>query len=89
MWRVEWIQSAVDDLTNLWLVADSALRESITIATHTIDDELQVDPFRQSEAREGDERVLFVYPLGVNIEVDQDKHLVWVLGVWRFRRRGE
>jgi len=65
MFRVEWLQDALDELTRLWMQADSALRQAITAATHAIDQELQVDPYRQSESREDDERVLFVYPLAV------------------------
>ena len=29
------------------------------------------------------------YPLGVQVEIDLQKRIVWVLNVWRFRRRGE
>jgi hypothetical protein len=89
MFRVEWLQGALDDLMNIWMPADSALRQAITAATHTIDQELQADPFRQSEDRGDNERVLFVYPLGLTIEVDVANRIVWVLEVWRFRRRGE
>jgi hypothetical protein len=89
MYRVEWIQAALDDLTSLWVQADSALRQAITGATHALDQQLQSDPFLHSESRGGDERVAFVYPLGAQIEVDWQRKIVWVLAVWRFRRRGE
>jgi hypothetical protein len=89
MFRVEWLQEALDELANLWMQADSALRQAITAATHALDQELQVDPYRNSEAREDEERVLFAYPLGVQIEVDLQQRIVWILHVWRFRRRGE
>jgi hypothetical protein len=69
--------------------ADADLRQAITTATHTLDQELRADPFRQSESRGDDERVLFAYPLAVQIEVDLGQRIVWVLHVWRFRRRGE
>jgi hypothetical protein len=87
--RVEWIQAALDELTTIWMQADSSLRQAITASTHTIDTELQADPFRQSESRDDEERVLFVYPLAVQIEVDLQQRIVWVIHVWRFRRRGE
>ncbi len=89
MFRVEWIQKALDELTTIWTEADSSLRHAITSATHSIDRELTIDPFRQTESRDDDERVLFAYPLGVQIEVDFQRRRVWVLHVWRFRRRGE
>jgi hypothetical protein len=82
MFRVEWIQSALDDLMDLWISADTALRQAITAASHQIDQQLRADPFQASEGREADERVLFVDPLGVTIEVDQTNRVVWVLDVW-------
>lgn len=89
MYRVEWIQLATDELANLWTGGDSALRHAITAATHALDQQLAADPFRGSESRGDEDRVLFVYPFGVQIEVDAQKQIVWVLHVWRFRRRGE
>jgi hypothetical protein len=88
MFRVEWLQEALDELTRIWLQADSPLRQAITLASHIIDQELQMDPYRHSESREGEERVLFAYPLAVEIEVDLEQRVVWVLHVWQFRRRG-
>jgi len=64
-------------------------RQLITAATHALDEELQIDPYRHSESREDEERVLFAYPLAVQIEVDLQQRIVWVLHAWRFRRRGE
>jgi hypothetical protein len=89
MFRVEWIQTALDDLATIWMAADSVLRQRITIATQLIDQELQADPFRQSESRDDEERALFVYPLGVQFEVDLTNRVVWILHAWRFRRAGE
>ncbi|MBI1917398.1 MAG: hypothetical protein HYS12_22080 [Planctomycetes bacterium] len=89
MFRVEWIQAALDDLASIWMQADAALRQAITTAAQTIDQQLEADPFRQSESREDDERVLFVYPLGAEIEVDLRQRIVWVLHVWQFRQRDE
>ncbi len=63
MFRVEWIQEALDELMLIWMQADAALREAITRATNAIDQELRSDPYRQSESRGDEERVLFVYPL--------------------------
>jgi len=89
MFRVQWLQEALEELTLIWMQADSALRQAITSATHWIDQELQTDPFEHSESRDNEDRVLFVYPLAGEIEVDLQQRRVWVLHVWRFRRRGE
>ena len=89
MFRVEWIQAALDDLARIWVQADSDLRQAITTATHTLDQELRTDPDRQGESRGEDERVLFAYPLAAQVEVDLRRRIVWVLHGWRFRRRGE
>jgi uncharacterized protein YfaQ (DUF2300 family) len=61
MFRVEWIQAALDDVANLWLQGDSTLRQAITAAARVLEQELQTDPFRQSESRQEVERVLFAY----------------------------
>ncbi len=89
MFRVEWFEGTLDDLTSLWVNADAQLRQAITTATHEIDQELAQDPFRKTESREGDERIYFHYPLGVIIEVDAQRRIVWVTEVWRTRRRGD
>jgi hypothetical protein len=89
MFQVKWLQEALDELTRIWMQADSSLRQAITAATHTLDQELQTDPYRESESRDDDERLLFAYPLAVQVEVDPVKRIVWVLHVWQFRRRSE
>jgi hypothetical protein len=68
---------------------DSTLRQAITAAAHVLEQELQTDPFRQSESRQEGERVLFAYPLAVQFEISEEAQSVWILHVWRFRRRGE
>ncbi len=89
MFRVVWLQEALDDLAAVWVEAASALREAITTATSALDQELAADPYRNSESREDGTRILFAYPLALQIEVDPAQRVVWVLHAWRFRRRGE
>ncbi len=89
MFQVKWIQAALDDLTNIWLEADSDLRAAITAASHELDERLERDPYGCSESRTGEVRVTFLYPLGVEIEIDLVKRIVWVQHVWRFRQRGQ
>jgi hypothetical protein len=65
MFEVEWVQEAVDDLAELWTTGDSLARQSLTRATHTIDQELRTDPFRNSESREGEVLIMFADSLGL------------------------
>lgn len=87
MFQVRWERSALDELTTLWLGANSAMRAAITAATHALDEHLQTDPLHDSESREGGDRVLFIFPLGIRFAVEDEQHLVSVFQVWSFRRR--
>jgi hypothetical protein len=87
MLRVLWLQESLDELAAIWLDADSEARVQITQATELVDAELRSNPYRLSESRDEGVRVLFVHPLGVEFEVDTQQQTVWVLHVWRFRRR--
>ena len=87
MFTVRWERSALDELTNLWLGANSTMRAAITAATNELDEDLQTDPVLGSETREGGDRVRFAFPLGIRFEIDEEQHLVSVLQVWSFRRR--
>jgi hypothetical protein len=87
MFRVEWLPEAVSELADLWIKANSPFRQAITAAAHALDQELQSDPFRQSESREEDVRILFVDPLAILFEVDPQQRIIWILHVWTFRRR--
>lgn len=89
MFRVQWLAEAVEELARIWTDADSTLRQAVTAATQALDEELRLNPFRQSESREDERRVLFLYPLAARIKVDLEQRIVWVLHVWQFRRRGK
>jgi len=86
MFRVRWIQTALDELATAWMQADSASRQDITIAADAIDHELQTNPQNKGESRTEGERIFFVSPLGVLFEVDTAASIVWVLHVWNIRR---
>jgi len=86
MFEVEWLQSAVDELTRIWTAADSALRQDITAASNQIDQQLENNPHGAGESRPGGRRILFVFPLGVVFRVEPDDKTVTVLGVWLVRR---
>jgi hypothetical protein len=53
MFRVEWLQSALDELTTLWIQADPTLRQALTAASHTIDQRLSINPRGEGESRSG------------------------------------
>jgi hypothetical protein len=85
--QVEWLQAALDELTSLWLQADSAQRRVITQATHAIELRLGSDPLNEGESRPGGRRITFVPPLAVRFCVESDGRTVTVLHVRMFARR--
>lgn len=87
MFVVEWIQQALDDLMVLWMQAGSNQRQAITEASKALEQKLGTDPTGAGESRGNDERIVFVPPLGVVVEVDQVRRVVWVIHVWGLRRR--
>jgi hypothetical protein len=86
MFSVHWKGDALDDLTSIWLKSDSNARKAITAATNLIEEELQNSPENKGESREGSERVLFVFPLGIKYKVYVAQNVVAILHVWAYRR---
>ncbi|MBW3600808.1 MAG: hypothetical protein KY475_26520 [Planctomycetes bacterium] len=86
MFEVRWLQSALDELAEIWLLAESGLRADFTSAAAAIDDEVSRNPATHGESRGGDERIFFVDPLGLRYEIDFDRSLVFVYHVWKIRR---
>jgi len=83
IYMVIWLRRALNELTTLWLNADSALRRAITAAANQIDKALQRNPENQGESRPDGERILFVGPLGILFHV---KHgAVSIMHVWDAR----
>lgn len=60
MFRVEWLQIALDELTNLWTQSNSAQRQAITSASHALENRLRRDPANEGESRPGGRRITFV-----------------------------
>jgi hypothetical protein len=87
MFRVEWLQIALDELTNLWTQSDSAQRQAITSASHNLEQRLRSDPANEGESRPGGRRITFVAPLAVRFQVEADGQTVTVLHVRLFGRR--
>jgi hypothetical protein len=87
MFNVRWEGTSLEELATVWVQADSAARQAITAATHTIDQQLRNNPDKQGESRGDEERVLFVPPLGVTFEVDSAQHIVSIYHIWVFQKR--
>jgi hypothetical protein len=88
MFTVRWTRSALNELAALWLQADASFRQAITLATNQIDLTLQRDPENAGESRDGNERVLFEFPLAIRFEAVTQRRVVRVLHVRSFRPRG-
>jgi hypothetical protein len=84
-YMVIWLRRAIDQLTDLWLKADSELREAITKAAHQIDQELKSNPEEVGESRPDGRRIHFVQPLAILFEVRQGA--VRILYAWDARRK--
>jgi plasmid stabilization system protein ParE len=87
MFRVRWERRALDELTRLWTQADSATRQAITTASHTIDQRLRQNPQQEGESRPRGRRIAFIPPLAVVFRVEADGQTVSVLQIRLFRRR--
>lgn len=87
MYRVEWLQSTLDELVQVWTAADSARRQAITAASHTIDLELRNDSTKVGESRPGGRRITFIPSLAITFKVDSSNQIVTILHFRLFRRR--
>ena len=84
MFRVRWKKSALADVAALWTAANSADRQTITRASHQIDQMLRGDPAAQGESRPRGRRIMFVAPLGILFRVQPGQATVSILQVWRY-----
>jgi hypothetical protein len=87
MFRLEWLESALQELADIWLRADATLRQAITAATHQIEQLLLNDPLHEGESRPGGRRILHLAPLGILYRIEPDGQTVTVLRVWLYRQR--
>ena len=79
---VVWNAVAERRLTHLWL--SSRLRYAIKDAADRIDAMLARNPHDCGESREEEQRVMLIWPLGVNFEVDEARRRVRVTTVWSY-----
>jgi hypothetical protein len=82
-YSVIWVPSAESRLASLWLQETN--RQGLTEAANSIDQRLELSPLDCGEIRPNGVGVMFEAPLAVLFRVDEQKHLVFVLSVWRYR----
>ncbi|MSQ95592.1 MAG: hypothetical protein EXR98_13675 [Gemmataceae bacterium] len=87
MYKVDWAESAMHELTRLWLQANAELRKTITAATHTIDTDLRDHPNESGESRDHGNRIYFASPLCVTFRVEESSKTSVVTTVWLMRPR--
>jgi len=87
VYRVLWLQSALTQLSAIWVDAASPLRAIVTETVRQIDSELRRDPVNLGESRSERSRIAFVAPLGLLFRVDTVRRLAVVEKVWLLRRR--
>lgn len=71
MYRVDWLQSALDELAAIWTTADSSRRAAVTAATDAIEQRLKLDAANEGESRTGGRRITFAAPLAVTFQSSQ------------------
>jgi plasmid stabilization system protein ParE len=86
MFRVEWLQSALDELASVWSQAGSATRAAITNAANQLEMALRAHPDGVGESRPGGRRIAFFAPLGVTFRKESDGRTITILTVWNFRQ---
>jgi hypothetical protein len=87
VYRVEWLQSALNQLSEIWVNSDPSARAKVTQSTNEIDRELQTDPVSLGESRSEKSRIAFSPPLGFLFRVDVKSRRAIVQGVWLLRKR--
>jgi len=80
-YTVVWKPSAERALIEIW--TDATDRQAITNAADTIDALLRTDPASVGESREGDVRLLYVWPVAVYYDVSLEYRRVAVWAVWQ------
>jgi hypothetical protein len=81
-YTVVWIPEAEAEVTRLWAVERG--RSDIALAVDAMDVMLGRTPVDVGESRDGNRRILFVWPLGVSYVVKESDRIVQVNKVWRY-----
>ena len=84
MFRCHWFTTALDELADLYVHADSAERDRIGDGVAAFNSRLADDPFAVGESREYDFRIAFPPLLCVYFRVDVSSRQVRVTRVIRY-----
>lgn len=87
MYRVEWLQAALDELAGYWVSADPSERQAITNASHELEQQLRTNAPTQGESRPRGRRIAFVPPLALTFRIEPDGKTVTVLHARAYWRR--
>jgi hypothetical protein len=87
MYELEWAESALSQLADEWLKADSPLRDTVNAAVHEVEQRLMRRPDIVGESRDPGTRVLILNPLTVTFHVNVRTKIVLISGVRVSRRR--
>ena len=86
-YHIRWEQSAVEELSSVWLSANPSDRGRITDAAGELDRHLRHDPYADSESRDNNDRIAFIDVLGVQFRVEDEDMLVSVVKIWGIRTK--
>jgi hypothetical protein len=87
-YSLTWSKKAEDAMIAAWLDAPSEQRPTISLATHTVESELQTRPNEVGESRPDGRRMAICLPVALTYKVSQDDMLVRVEAFRLIRRRG-
>jgi hypothetical protein len=80
-YRITWRKQATNQLTELWLSGRD--RHRINDAAEQLDRLFSQQPEDIGESRDGNDRIVFLEPLGCRFRVDSVDQIVYVEAVWR------
>jgi len=87
MYRVVWSQVALDQLADIFVLADLELQRRMADAVEALNRHLELRPFDEGESRDGSGRVVFVQGgLVVGFSVNEPIQEVRVVGVTQYGR---
>lgn len=87
MYTVEWVESAENQLAENWMSAPPVLRKAITAACDQLDQDLAIDPLRESESRGSNKYIAFFPPLAVTFHLDEANRSVIISNLKVYTKR--
>jgi hypothetical protein len=84
MFSVTWLDSALDELADVWVQSDSATRAAVDQCVLALDRRLSRDPVNEGESRAHGFRITFESPTAVLFHIDTARRIVSVVHFWTF-----